>query len=155
MKMVGNDWENSPNGPNSSKSLPNCLKMSPNVPKCPLQTHRCLNGIVTVFVVCLAEGKMLTHFSLLFHQSFLTHQALRGHMRVHGGPVNSLPPLPVSLTNKELESQVQITVRTSVVVEFLRSWQNYDINMMTTLTSLTFNFDFSHTGFELFFTVKW
>lgn len=37
--------------------------------------------------------------------SFLTHQALRGHMRVHGGPVNSLPPLPVSLTNKELESQ--------------------------------------------------
>ena len=29
-KMVGNDWENSLNAPNSSKSLPNCPKMSQN-----------------------------------------------------------------------------------------------------------------------------
>ena len=28
--MVGNDWENSLNGPNSSKSLPNCPKISHN-----------------------------------------------------------------------------------------------------------------------------
>ena len=35
MKMVGNDWENSLNGPNSSKSLPNCSEMSQNVPSCP------------------------------------------------------------------------------------------------------------------------
>ena len=48
-KMVGNDWENSLKGPNSSKSLPNCLKMSQNVPKCPLQTHRCLNELVSTF----------------------------------------------------------------------------------------------------------
>ena len=57
MKMVGNDWENSLNGPNSSESLPNGPKMSQNVPKCaklsqnvpkrPLQTHRCPNGLVS------------------------------------------------------------------------------------------------------------
>ena len=29
-KMVGNDWENILKGPNSSKSLPNCPKMSQN-----------------------------------------------------------------------------------------------------------------------------
>ena len=29
-KMVGNDWEKSLKGPNSSKSLPNCPKMSQN-----------------------------------------------------------------------------------------------------------------------------
>ena len=34
-KMVGNDWENSLNAPNSSKSLLNCPKMSHNVPSCP------------------------------------------------------------------------------------------------------------------------
>ena len=45
-KMVGNDWENSLKGANSSKSLPKCPKMSQNVPKCPLQTHRCPNGLV-------------------------------------------------------------------------------------------------------------
>ena len=33
-KVVGNDWENSLNASNSSKSLPNCPKMSQNVPKC-------------------------------------------------------------------------------------------------------------------------
>ena len=59
MKMVGNDWENRLKGPNSSKSLPHCPKMSQNVPSCPkspkmsqnvptcpLQTHRCPNGLV-------------------------------------------------------------------------------------------------------------
>ena len=35
MKMVGNDWENSLNCPNSSKSLRNCPKMSQNGPSCP------------------------------------------------------------------------------------------------------------------------
>ena len=35
MNMVGNDWENSRNGPNSSKCLPNFPKMSQAVPKCP------------------------------------------------------------------------------------------------------------------------
>ena len=39
MKMVGNDWENSLNGPSS-------YELSQNVPKCPLQTHLCLNGLV-------------------------------------------------------------------------------------------------------------
>ena len=53
MKMVGKDWENSLNGPNSSKSLPNCAKMSQNVPKCPLKTHRCPNGLVFRIVAFL------------------------------------------------------------------------------------------------------
>ena len=51
--MVGKDWENSLNGPNSSKRLPyvpKCPEWSLNVPKCPqcpLQKHRCPNGLVT------------------------------------------------------------------------------------------------------------
>ena len=43
MKTVENDWENSLNGPNSSKRLPNFPKMSQNFPKCPLQTQNTPN----------------------------------------------------------------------------------------------------------------
>ena len=35
MKMLVNDWENSLNAPDLSKSLPNCHKMSQNVQRCP------------------------------------------------------------------------------------------------------------------------
>ena len=54
-KMVGNDWENSQNSPNSSKSLLNCRKLSQNVPKCPLQTHRCPNGLIILQIALTAS----------------------------------------------------------------------------------------------------
>ena len=60
-KMVGNDWENRLIGPNSSKSLPNFPKMSQNVPKCPLQTHRCPNGLVYIEPKSIKVNQIFRH----------------------------------------------------------------------------------------------
>ena len=68
MKMVGNDWENHLNGPNSSKSLPNCPKMSKVLPKCPkipTCSSRFSFQLKTLGEMCLWPPSDLTFFFLL------------------------------------------------------------------------------------------
>ena len=71
--MVGNDWENSLNAPNSSKCLP----------KCPLQTHRCPNGLVlggrATYVNLFCLILFLMYASKMIIIKPITSKILRSH----------------------------------------------------------------------------
>ena len=67
--MVGSDWENSLDAPNLSKRLPNCPKMSQDVTKCPLQTHRCLIGLVFTISQVLKPKSSEVLFGLMINDT--------------------------------------------------------------------------------------
>ena len=103
--MVGNDWENSLNGPNLLKSLPNCPKMSQNADFRRIVVRMDL-------LICFSVGLRLPMFQSGGHEFHkLLHSKQVRHLAVDDGlPLRQMHSLHFRLRhggNREIGAKIQ------------------------------------------------